>query len=97
MRPLICTAVAVSALACGVAASAAPKHAAQPQTQAQAQTPAAAADRYAVATAYRTPTPGHGYPADARRRADCLASYPGYDWRSDRIHTRGGVTRPCPL
>jgi len=91
MRQLIWAAVAAGALvstaAWACAASAEPR---------PARTAAVSADRYAVDTAYRTPSRGHGYSAEARRRADCLASYPGYDWRTDRIHLRRGGSVPCP-
>jgi hypothetical protein len=39
----------------------------------------------------------HGYSDAARRHADCVASYPGYDPRTDTYEVRPGVTRRCPL
>lgn len=38
-----------------------------------------------------------GYSDDARRSADCVATYPGYDPRTDTYEVRPGVTRRCPL
>lgn len=94
MRPLLCTGFAFGALALAAAAIAAPPSHKPSAAAAAAQAPSAEA--HGVAAAYRTPQAGHGYSAGARRRADCLASYPGYDWRTDRIQVRG-VARPCPL
>lgn len=94
MRQMIWTALAV-----GVLAFASVEAPAQQRAKAHRQAPeqAAAAERYGSPTAYQAPGPGKGYSADARRRADCLASYPGYDWRTDRIQGRNGESRPCPL
>ena len=39
----------------------------------------------------------HGYSDAARRSADCIATYPGYDPRTDTYEVRPGVTRRCPL
>ena len=66
---------------------------------AQPQQPApVAAQRFAVPAAESTrPPPPQGYSQEARRIADCLATYPGYDHRTDRIEVRPGVTRRCPL
>jgi hypothetical protein len=58
---------------------------------------AASAQRYAQPAAATTRPAPQGYSADARRIADCLATYPGYDHRTDHIQVRPGVTRPCPL
>lgn len=56
---------------------------------------AVSAQRYAQPAAEITSQ--KGYSAESRRAADCLASYPGYDLRTDRIQVSAGVTRPCPL
>lgn len=48
----------------------------------------------AAATAHAPP---HGYSDAARRHADCVATYPGYDPRTDAYEVRPGVTRRCPL
>lgn len=37
------------------------------------------------------------YSDEARRHADCVATYPGYDPRTDTYEVRPGVTRRCPL
>lgn len=58
---------------------------------------AVSVQRYATPAAETERAPAHGYSADARRIADCLASYPNYDVRRDRIEVQPGVTRPCPL
>lgn len=99
MRQMICTASAVGALslASAVMAEPQPANAPSPQQQQQEQQ-APSAERYGAPTAYRAPTPGKGYSAEARRRADCLASFPGaYDPRTDRIHAPNEAPRPCPL
>lgn len=77
-------------------AAAAAAQAAEPQLQPSTRT-AASAERYGVAASYRTPTPGRGYSARDRHMADCLASYRGYDPRTDRVALRPGVTRRCAL
>lgn len=58
---------------------------------------AVSVERYARPAAATAPDDQHGYSADARRMADCLASYPNYDARTDRLEVRPGETRPCPL
>lgn len=58
---------------------------------------APSAQRFAQAASHRGPEMSHGYSPRARRIADCLATYPGYDPKSDRVVVRPGVTRPCHL
>ena len=58
---------------------------------------AVSVQRYATPAAETTGAAPTGYSADARRLADCLASYPNYDYRTDRFELSPGVTRPCPL
>jgi hypothetical protein len=58
---------------------------------------AVSVQRYARPAVETTDGGTTGYSADARRLADCLASYPNYDYRTDRFELRPGVTRPCPL
>jgi hypothetical protein len=57
---------------------------------------AVAAQGYGL-TANYTSGPGKGYSAQARRAADCLATYPGYDPKTDRIAVAPGVVRKCSL
>lgn len=90
-----------SALVLGLAGPAAwaevepaPASAARPPAQAPAAT---SAQRYGQPVAETTRPAQKGYSAEARRVADCLATYPGYDHRTDRIQVSPGVTRPCPL
>jgi hypothetical protein len=77
-----------AALAFAAAAAEKPRPAARPA-------PAPAAERYSAPTSYRTPTPGHGYSAQSRHMADCLATYRSYNPDTDRIVVRPGVTRRC--
>jgi hypothetical protein len=58
---------------------------------------AATAQHFAAPAAATAPAAQTGYSDGARRLADCLASYPGYDYRTDRYQAAPGVTAPCPL
>ena len=58
---------------------------------------AVSVQRYANPAVETAPGAPKGYSAAARRLADCLASYPNYDVRTDRYELSPGVTRPCPL
>lgn len=81
MRASICTALLVCAAA----------------TAACAETAGAlSAQSYAAPTSAAA-SAQHGYSDDARRHADCVATYPGYDPRTDTYEVRPGVTRRCPL
>lgn len=91
MRKLVCAAVSLGAIALIAGPATAGDRPAKLRTAA-----AVSADSRAVPAAYRGPTVGHGYTADARRRADCLATYPSYDPRADRIRTDRGARR-CTL
>lgn len=77
-------------------AVAAPAAAVEKTPPAKAES-APAAQRFAQPASHRGPVMSHGYSARARRIADCLATYPGYDPKSDRVVVRPGVTRPCAL
>ncbi len=55
---------------------------------------AVSAQRYAKQAA---DTPETGYSAETRRLADCLASYPNYDYRTDLYEAQPGQPHPCPL
>jgi hypothetical protein len=72
-------------------ADAAPRRAEKP-----ADTAARSAQAYAVQASYRGPLEEKGYSARARRITDCLATYPGYDPRTDRVRI-DGQTRRCDL
>ena len=58
---------------------------------------APSAQRFAQPASYRGPVMSHGYSARVRRIADCLATYPGYDPKTDRVIVRPGVARRCDL
>lgn len=99
MRPLSCAALpvtlpVVALLLTAPHAVAGPSKPA-PKAPAQSQAQAVAAERYAVRASYVSG--GHGYSARARRITACLAAYPTYDWRTDRVRVRPGVTHPCEL
>jgi hypothetical protein len=98
MRVLFALGSSAAAMALAVAAAATekPKPAPPPAPHSQAPPPATAG-QYGAQTAYRAPTPGHGYSAQSRHMADCLATYPGYDPSRDRIVDAGGATRRCEL
>jgi hypothetical protein len=93
MRQLICAAVVLGSLAL-----AAPQAMAQPQqAEGARQYAAVSAQRFAVDASARTPALGHGYSAKSLRIADCLATYPGYDPKTDRVAVRPGVSKRCAL
>lgn len=58
---------------------------------------AVSAQRFATPAAETARAPPVGYAPDARRIADCLASFPGYDYRTDRMETGPQAGRRCPL
>jgi hypothetical protein len=93
MRQLICATLVLGSLVL-----AAPQANAAAQGRAAAQKiSAVSAERYGAQASYRGPALEHGYSARALRIADCLATYPGYDPKSDRVTVRPGVTRRCAL
>lgn len=93
MRQLIC-----AALVLGTLALAAPQANASAQERPAARKiSAASADRFGAQASYHGPALEHGYSARALRIADCLATYPGYDPKTDRVAVRPGVTRRCAL
>jgi hypothetical protein len=62
------------------------------------KTPAAiAAERYGLKASYTGPQLEVGYSRSARHVADCLASFRGYDPKTDLIRLRSGATRLCRL
>jgi hypothetical protein len=58
---------------------------------------APSADRFGVPTSFRATSDGRGYSARDRHMADCLATYPGYNPKTDRVVVAPGVTRRCGL
>lgn len=70
---------------------------AKPPATAFAAPAARAADRFGTQASYRAAPRGHGYSAQARHVADCLATYRRYDPGTDRVLVRPGVTRRCGL
>jgi hypothetical protein len=65
---------------------------------AESGTPAAAsAQGYGAPTSAVGQTPQQGYSTEARRLADCAASFPNYDYRTDSYQPSPGVIHRCPL
>jgi len=58
------------------------------------ETAALSAQRYATPAV--AVEPQVGYSDDARHIADCLASYQGYDFRTDTFRDPSGTVRRCP-
>jgi hypothetical protein len=72
--------------------------AAQAAPKAQGQQLAAnSAGRYGVQASYTGPQLEVGYSTGTRRIADCLASFPGYNPKTDRIWSRTGPPQRCKL
>ena len=90
MKSFVIIGLGAAALAFAASACASPDARPQPKPQARS------AERAGAPASYRTEE-GHGYSARDRRMLDCLASDPRYDPRSDRIHVRPGVSRPCEV
>jgi hypothetical protein len=86
---LIAGAVALTA----VTAQAAPKAPAHGQQQIAANS----VGRHAVQAAYTGPALDVGYSSSTRRIADCLATYPGYNPKTDLIWSRSGPKQRCKL
>ena len=92
MREIVSTALIAGAVALvTTAAQAAPKDVPHQQFA------AAAAARYGVQASYTGPQLEVGYSAGARHIADCLASFPGYDPRTDLIRSPSGAVQRCSL
>ena len=87
------TLLIASALALAAAsAQAAPKEPARAQTMA-----ANSVGRYAIQATYTGPQLEVGYSTSTRRIADCLASFPGYNPKTDLIWSRSGPKQRCKL
>ena len=78
------------AMTLGAAAQAAPKDPARGQ-----QFAAVSAARYGAQASYTGPELNVGYSSSSRRIADCLASFPGYNPRTDLIWSRSGPRQHC--
>lgn len=52
---------------------------------------------YGVQAAYTGPQLVVGYSTSTRRIADCLASFPGYNPKTDMIWSRSAPKQRCPL
>ena len=58
---------------------------------------ASAAAHYGVQASYTGPQLNVGYSRSTRRIADCLASFPGYNPKTDLIWSRSGPKQRCKL
>lgn len=74
------------------AAQAAPKDPARGQ-----QIAANSVERHAIQASYTGPQLEVGYSTSTRRIADCLASFPGYNPKTDFIWSRSGPKQRCKL
>jgi hypothetical protein len=73
-------------------AQAAPKEPAGGQ-----QIAANSVERHAIQASYTGPQLEVGYSSSTRRIADCLASFPGYNPKTDFIWSRSGPKQRCRL
>ena len=85
--------IAAAALAAATTAQAAPKEPASGRQQIAANS----VDRPAIPATYIGPQLEVGYSTSTRRIADCLASYPGYNPKTDLIWSRSGPKQRCKL
>jgi hypothetical protein len=92
MRAVLSTAVIAGFLLVAGAVHAAPNG--SPRGQ---QFAANAAGSYAAQTAYTGPQLDVGYSASTRRIADCLASFRGYNPKTDKVWSRTGPPQRCKL
>ncbi len=88
MRVLANTALIVAAVLMAASAQAQP---------ARVQLVANSVASYAVQAAYTGPQLEVGYSTSTRRIADCLASFPGYNPKTDMIWSRSAPKQRCPL
>lgn len=84
------TLIAAAVLAAGAAQ-------AQPAAPARVQLAALSVASYAVQAAHTGPQLEVGYSSSTRRIADCLASFRGYNPKTDMIWARSGAKQRCPL
>jgi len=93
MRVPVSTLLIAGAVALAAAsAQAAPKEPARGQVIA-----ANSVGRYAIQATYTGPQLEVGYSTSTRRIADCLASFPGYNPKTDLIWSRSGPKQRCKL
>ncbi|MGH6967472.1 MAG: hypothetical protein ACREE0_23545 [Phenylobacterium sp.] len=93
MRVAVSTLVIATAMALAAATAQA-----APQTPAGAQQMAAnSVERHAIQATYTGPQLEVGYSSSTRRIADCLASFPGYNPKTDFIWSRSGPKQRCKL
>jgi len=85
---LIAGAVALTA----ATAQAAPKETARAQ-----QIAANSVEHHAIQATYTGPQLEVGYSSSTRRIADCLASFPGYNPKTDYVWSRSGPKQRCKL
>lgn len=87
-----------SLLIAGALALAAATAQAAPKDPARGQQMAAnSAERHAIQASYTGPQLEVGYSSSTRRIADCLASFPGYNPKTDFIWSRSGPKQRCKL
>ena len=97
MRVAVRSLLIASALALTAAsAQAAPKEPARGQ-QVAANSVANSVERHAIQATYTGPQLEVGYSSSTRRIADCLASFPGYNPKTDLIWSRSGPKQRCKL
>src|SRR4051812_22080999 len=93
MRVAVSTLVIAAAMTlCAATAQAAPNEPARGQ-----QIAANSVERHAVQASYTGPQLEVGYSPSPRRIADCLASFPGYNPKTDLIWSRSGPKQRCRL
>ncbi len=93
MRVSVSTLAIAAAMAFGAAtAQAASKDPARGQQMA-----ANSVERHAIQASYTGPQLDIGYSSSTRRIADCLASFPGYNPKTDLIWSRSGPKQRCRL
>jgi hypothetical protein len=92
MRSMICASAAFALVLPLV-----PTLASAAEVQPAEKAAAASVGDFAKSASDRGPVLAHGYSERTRRIADCLATYPGYDPRTDRVVVRPGVVKRCTL
>ena len=70
---------------------------AEPAPPARVQLAANSVTSYSVQAAYTGPQLEVSYSTSTRRIADCLASFPGYNPKTDMIWSRTSPKQRCPL
>jgi len=91
MRVILSTSLIAAAVLAAGAVQAAPKEGARLQLAAYSATD------YGVQAAHTGAQLDVGYSSSSRRIADCLASFSGYNPKTDMIWVRAGAKQRCPL